>query len=112
MAVTQRVYPYTPEFLLNAIYDIREMRKAKAIKLPVKNPDVAEVEMITDMYTVKQTYLFRLTRGKAGTVVEIESNDSTENAAHSVGFMLSVLDAMIEPFRGKGYKENPKTGTR
>ena len=101
MTVTEKLYPYTPAFLLNAIYDIQEMRKAKAIKLPGQEPDVIEVEMITDMYTVKKTYLFRLTRNKEGTLVAIESEDSAENAEQSVHFMLAVLDGVVEPFGGK-----------
>ena len=100
MAVIEKLYPYSTEFLLNAIYDINEMRKAKAIKLPGKEPDIAEVEMITDMYTVKKTYLFRLTRDKDGTMVEIESDDSARSAEQSVHFMLTVLDGMVEPFGG------------
>ena len=102
MAVAEKLYPYAPEFLLNAIYDIQEMRKAKAMKLPGKEPDVSEVEMVTDMYTVKKKYLFRLTRCKEGTMVQIESDDSAGNTEQSVHFMLAMLDGLIEPFSGGG----------
>ena len=101
MAQTEKFYPYTPEFLLNAIYDIQEMRKAKTVKLPGNEPDIAEIEMITDMYSVKKIYLFRLIRNEAGTTVKIESDDSTDNAEQSVDFMLTMLDGVIQPFNSR-----------
>ena len=110
MAVTEKFYPDTTEFLLNAIYDIQEMRKAKAIKRPGKEPDIAEVELVTDMYAVKKTYLFRLTRSESGTMVKIEADDGAENAEQSVRFMLNILDGMIEPFRGVNQTDDAKTG--
>ena len=98
MAQTEKFYPHTPEFLLNAIYDIQEMRKAKTNKLPGNEPDISEIEMVTDMYSVKKTYLFRLTRSESGTLVKIESDDGTDDAEQGVNFMFSMLDGVIEPF--------------
>ena len=97
MAVAEKYYPLAPEFLLNAIYDIQEMRKAKITKPPGEKPEVIQVEMVTDMYKIKKSYLFRLTRSEAGTTVDIESDDDTEINQQDVHFMLAIMDGMIEP---------------
>ena len=89
MAAAEKIYPYTLELLLNAVYDIKEMCKAQATKLPGRCPDTAEVELMTDMYAVKQSYLFRLTRGAEGTLVVIESDDGAGRTGQSVHLMLS-----------------------
>ena len=97
MAATKKFYPLSPEVLLNAIYDIQEMRKALVVGTPVEKAAVTEVEMITEMYRIKKAYLFRLTRGKAGTTVEIESDDGKDDIQQSVSFMLNTLDGMVVP---------------
>jgi len=102
MAVTKKSYPLSPEVLLNVIYDIQEMRKALVTGTPVEKADVTEVEMVTEMYKIKKTYLFRLTRGKAGTTVEIESDDGKDVAQQSVYSMLYTLDGMVSPLIPRG----------
>ena len=97
MTATKKSYPLSPEVLLNVIYDIQEMRKAMLTGTPVEKAGVTEVEMVTEMYRIKEAYLFRLTRGKAGTTVEIESDDGKDVVQQSVHSMLYTLDGMVAP---------------
>lgn len=99
MAVIEKTYPYKPEFLLNAIYDIQEMRKARVMKSPSREGTPIEVKLLTEMYGIEKLYIFRLMGNESSTVVEIESNDSSNNPEQSVQLMLTILDGIIEPFR-------------
>ncbi len=90
MAAIEKYYPLTPTFLMNAVCDVAELRKAK-----VTYPSDNEIIMETEMYKRKKSYLFRLTRGGSGTTLTIETEGDTENARNSITLMLSILDGII-----------------
>ena len=92
MAVIERFYPVSPEYLLNAVYDVAEMRKAKVTKTPEENSEVSEVEFVTEMYQIKTSYLFRLLRETKGTTLTVESGGDEKNALRDVQLMFTVLD--------------------
>ena len=96
MAVKEKFYQLTPESLKNVICDVAEMRKAKI----TRPGGMLEVEMITEMYRIKTSYIFRMTREKTGTTLSIESGNGDDNSVEDVEFMFVILDGMIDPFKG------------
>ena len=96
MAVVEKVYQLPPEFLLNAIYDVAEMRKAKVARI---SDD--ELEMVTEMYRIKTTYRFRLERGSSDVKLSVDSDGEDENAQRDAEFMLAVLDGLVSQITGQ-----------
>ena len=90
MAVSKKIYSYTPVFLMNAVCDVAEIRKAK-----ITYPSKGEMMMETEMYKIKKVYLFRLTDADGGTVLSIETDGDTEDARQSIALMFSILDGII-----------------
>jgi hypothetical protein len=98
MAAIEKIYALPPEVLLNAIYDVQEIRKAKITHSHHEAGEVSEVEMVAEMYKIKTSYTFRLTRTAAGTALTIKSEGKSYSARQSIHFMLTVLDGMVDQF--------------
>ena len=95
MAVVEKIYPLPPEFLLNAIYDVAEMRKAKVTRV---SDD--ELEMMTEMYQFKTIYRFRLERGSYDVKLSVDSDGEDESALRDVEFMFTILDGLVSQITG------------
>jgi hypothetical protein len=85
MAAIEKNYQLNPAFLLNAIYDVAEMRKAKVIGAGENG-----VELETEMYGIKTLYSFRLSCGQAGTALSVESEGDMD-------VMFALLESIIDP---------------
>ena len=90
MAVSEKFYSYTPVFLMNAVCDVAEMRKAK-----ITYPSKGEMMMETEMYKIKKAYMFRLADADGGATLAIETDGDTEDARQSITLMFSILDGII-----------------
>ncbi len=98
MAAIEKSYALPSAVLLNAIYDVQEIRKAKIIHSRHEAGEVTEVEMVTEMYKIKTAYTFRLARTAAGTTLTIESKGESDFVRQNIHFMLTVLNGMVDQF--------------
>ena len=97
MASVEKVYENTPNFLLNILYDIVEMRKATVTH---EGREILAID--TEMYGIKTGYIFRIIPSSAGTSVEVETEGNDENAERRAQLMLDTLDNMIGSFAQAG----------
>ena len=93
MASSEKMYLNAPALLLNILYDIVEMRKAK-----ITHEDEKTLAIDTEMYGIKTGFLFRVTPFVSGTSVSVETDGNDENAVRRVQLMFATLDNMIELF--------------
>jgi hypothetical protein len=89
----EKTYEQSPAVLLNILYDIVEMWKAK-----VKQDRLEELIVDTIMYGRKIEYIFSIINSGKNTSVTVKTEGERENAERRIQLVFAMLDNMIEPF--------------
>ena len=94
MAVAQKTYPHSREFVLNVANEIVEMHKAR-----LTDYDEERLSFTTEMYGQITHYQFRVTKlPKGGSAVEVSSDTDGDSGNRQVSLILAMFDNILSSF--------------
>ena len=93
MAVLEKKYTCKSVILLNIVYDIAEMHKAKVTRL-----DRERLLIDTEMYGIRTEYVFRIAPLPTGTLVSVATECQDASADRLIQLMFAILENMLSAF--------------